>query len=117
MVLPRKSNIVPLGESDNVQAILTMICQIPSGKVATYGQIARLAGFPRNSRQVGSILRSLSSGSQLPWYRVINSKGEISSRGKPASEQQQRAKLESEGVEFNDRGRISLGQFGWEPQH
>jgi methylated-DNA-protein-cysteine methyltransferase-like protein len=95
---------------------MTMIRQIPRGKVATYGQIACLAGIPRNSRQVGAILRSLPTELDLPWFRVVNSKGEISFRGNPNSEQDQRAKLESEGVEFNDRDRISLKQFGWEPQ-
>lgn len=115
IVVQRKSKHVWLDKSENGNAILAMIGQIPMGKVATYGQIARLAGIPRNSRQVGSILRSLPSKTKIPWFRVVSSKGEISSRGNSNSEHYQRTKLETEGVEFNKRGRISLKQFGWEP--
>ena len=89
-----------------------MVAQIPSGKVATYGQIARLAGVPRNSRQVGSVLGSLPAGSKVPWFRVVNSKGEISSRGNLTSEQYQKQRLESEGIEFSQQGRV-IAQVVW----
>jgi len=98
---------------DNAASILTMIEQIPNGCVATYGQIAKLAGIPRNCRQVGSVLSSLPRGSGIPWHRVVNSKGEISQRGRGDSESIQRRKLVSEGVEFDERDRISLRRFGW----
>ena len=90
-----------------------IVRQIPKGKVATYGQIARLAGIPRNSRQVGSVLRSLNDA-KIPWYRVVNSKGEISQRGDGSSCNIQRQALEEEKIEFDGRGRISLARFGWE---
>lgn len=91
-----------------------MIEQIPHGRVATYGQIARLAGIPRNCRQVGSVLKTLPSRSEIPWHRVVNSLGEISQRGRGDMELIQRSRLESEGIEFNDRNRISLVQYGWD---
>jgi methylated-DNA-protein-cysteine methyltransferase-like protein len=101
--------------SDNVQKILTVIRQIPKGKVATYGQIARLAGIPRNARQVGSVLRKLKVGANVPWFRVVNSKGEISQRGSGGCTPIQRQALEEENVSFDDKSRISLKQFGWQP--
>ena len=100
---------------DNRHAILTVIGLIPRGKVATYGQIARLAGLPNHWRQVGSVLRDLPSGKDLPWFRVVNSRGEISGRGRPETERFQREQLEDEGVQFNKHGRIDLSKFAWQP--
>ena len=111
--MKRKSNSATIGESNNVQAILTMVAQIPRGRVATYGQIARLAGIPRNSRQVGTVLKTLSPNSGVPWFRVVNSKGEISQRGNADFESFQRETLEAEGVTFDGRRRICLKEFGW----
>ena len=91
-----------------------MLEQVPSGTVASYGQIAKLAGVPRNSRQVGTILRKLPSNSGLPWFRIVNSKGEISGRGKPDTESFQRETLEAEGIVFDENGRVDLKRFGWE---
>lgn len=102
--------------SDNGERILTIVRQIPRGCVASYGQIAKLAGIPRNSRQVGYVLKTLKEGSDVPWYRVVNSKGEISSRHSPDSMMFQRELLEAEGVEVDQkRGRVSLKDFGWDP--
>jgi len=100
---------------DNARRIIAMVSQIPSGKVATYGQIAKLAGIPKNSRQVGSVLRHAPAAKGIPWFRVVNSKGEISSRGNVDSEQDQRGVLEDEGIEFNDKGRIDLNRYQWKP--
>ena len=101
-------------ESDNVSRIITMVLQIPAGCVATYGQIAKLAGIPKNSRQVGSVLKNL-PGDDVPWFRVVNSKGEISQRGNASCVFNQRQALEEEGVEFDARGRVNLKQFQWRP--
>ncbi len=101
--------------SDNVQKILMVIRQIPKGKVATYGQIAKLAGIPRNARQVGAVLRKLKVGANVPWYRVVNSKGEISQRGNNGCTPIQRQALEEEKVGFDAKSRISLKEFGWQP--
>ena len=64
------------------QQIYQTVQQIPYGKVATYGQIARLAGFPGYARQVGYALHATPAGIEIPWHRVINAKGEISLRPK-----------------------------------
>jgi methylated-DNA-protein-cysteine methyltransferase-like protein len=95
--------------------IYTIVAMIPSGSVATYGQIAQLAGLGRQARQVGYALAALDVDSALPWHRVVNARGEISQRARAGAEQRQRSLLEQEGVRFDDRGRISLGEFGWRP--
>ena len=100
-------------DSPNVQAILAMIMQIPPGCVASYGQIAKLAGIPRNSRQVGAVLRALPRNSDVPWFRIVNSKGEIAARGRAESEAYQRLKLEAEGIEFDDKGRVPMNEYSW----
>ncbi|CAG8999524.1 MAG: DNA base-flipping protein [Candidatus Celerinatantimonas neptuna] len=89
-----------------------VISSIPEGKVATYGQVAAMAGFPRMARAVGRALKNLPEGSQLPWYRVINAKGELSFPLGSKAYQRQRELLESEGVEFIGY-RIPLAEFGW----
>ena len=101
--------------SDNEKAILTMLGQIPFGRVATYGQIAKLAGIPRNSRQVGAVLRMLPPNSGVPWFRVVNSKGQISHRECASdSGRTQREILEAEGIEFSGKDTISLKKFRWD---
>jgi TDG/mug DNA glycosylase family protein len=87
--------------------------RIPRGRVATYGQIARLAGIPRHARQVGYALAALLDGSDVPWHRVINAKGEVSPRAEPDWEEVQTKLLEREGVRFDGHGRVSLARFGW----
>jgi methylated-DNA-protein-cysteine methyltransferase-like protein len=90
--------------------------RIPKGRVATYGQIACLAGIPRQPRQVGYALAALRDDHPVPWHRVINSKGEISQRSGSGFEELQRILLESEGVVFDAKGRISLSRFRWRPK-
>ena len=85
---------------------------IPRGKVATYGQIADILGRPRGARTVGWALRSLQEGSDVPWHRVINARGEISLGGGEGAAIQ-RALLEEEGVAFDAQGRVDLGQYRW----
>ena len=107
----------------NYDKIYAVIARIPAGRVATYGQVAALAGLARHARQVGYALHALPDGSDLPWQRVINSKGEVSARaaggwlaeGEGYREGYQRHLLEEEGVVFNLHGRVDLGRFGWDP--
>jgi methylated-DNA-protein-cysteine methyltransferase related protein len=96
--------------------IYSVVKKIPRGKVATYGQVATLAGMPRHARQVGYALHTLAEDSGVPWQRVINAQGEISRRTWSENHLLQRILLEDEGVEFNAQGRVSLARFGWTPQ-
>lgn len=90
--------------------------QIPPGEVATYGQIALLAGSPRAARAVGNLMkRSLSEYVDLPWQRVINASGGISYKGDLARAELQFELLESEGVVFDRRRKCDLDEFRWEP--
>lgn len=93
--------------------IYELVRRIPKGQVATYGQIARLLGYPRHARQVGYALSSLDDDQSVPWHRVINSRGEISERSKPGYKEYQRILLEDEGITFDHHGRISLARFQW----
>ncbi|NAW91404.1 MULTISPECIES: MGMT family protein [unclassified Vibrio] len=93
--------------------IFAVIHQIPAGKVTTYGEIARLAGYPSYARHVGKALGNLPQNSRLPWFRVINSKGEISLKGEDLLRQRQ--KLIAEGVEVNEHGKIKLRSYQWRP--
>ena len=92
-----------------------MVRRIPRGRVATYGQVAVLAGLPGHARQVGYALHSLPQGTRLPWHRVINARGEVSRRRRPGDELSQRMRLEQEGVGFDLRGRVALARVGWRP--
>ena len=90
------------------------IRSIPRGKVATYAQVAALAGNHRGARQVARVLHSSSDKDRLPWQRVINSRGEISLKRGHGFEQQKHL-LINEGVCVNHLGRIDLDSFLWEP--
>ena len=97
-------------------AIYDVVVQIPRGRVATYGQIAELAGIARQPRRVGYALSALPKNSGVPWHRVINAKGEISVRSGGGPDPVQRRLLKQEGVIFDRAGRISLERFRWEPR-
>lgn len=100
-----------------------IVRQIPEGAVSTYGQIASMipapAGVPPEQyarlspRWVGSAMRHLPPGSDVPWHRVINSQGKISLPRGSASADVQRGRLEMEGVEFDEAGRVDFNRCGW----
>ncbi|RUP36686.1 MAG: MGMT family protein [Acinetobacter sp.] len=95
--------------------ILEVIALIPYGKVATYGQIAKLAGLPKHARLVGYVLKHLDKSSEIPWYRVINSQGKISvTRINQQGENVQQSLLEQEGI-YLLNGKVSLKKFVWQP--
>ena len=100
--------------------VYAWIRRIPPGRVATYGQIARLAGAPRRARHVGQALAGVPRELELPWHRVINAQGRISRRAPSPSravgspERRQRRLLEREGVRFRN-GIVDLAQYRWEP--
>jgi len=90
--------------------------RIPRGRVATYGQVAALAGLPGRARQAGYAMAALPDESDVPWHRVVNARGEVSRRsGGPAFEKIQRLLLEAEGIAFDAAGRIPLDRYGWRP--
>ncbi len=97
------------------EKIYFVVRRIPRGRVATYGQVAHLAGLPGRARQVGYAMYALPRGTRVPWQRVINAAGRISRRRVPGAELSQRMLLEREGVHFGPGGRISLARFGWAP--
>jgi alkylated DNA nucleotide flippase Atl1/3-methyladenine DNA glycosylase AlkD len=94
--------------------IYAVVRRIPHGRVATYGQVAVLAGLAGRARQVGYALHALPEGSPLPWHRVINARGEVSPRAEPGREGYQRFLLEEEDVELDLGGRVDLERFGWQ---
>jgi methylated-DNA-protein-cysteine methyltransferase-like protein len=94
--------------------IYRVVERIPYGKVATYGQIARLAGFGGQARLAGYALHNLPGDSNVPWYRVINRKGKISYRSAfDKQDNLQKKLLELEGIKFNEYEKINLKLYGW----
>ena len=102
--------------ADSYERIYAVVRRIPRGRVATYGQVAQLAGLAGHARQVGYALHALASGSALPWQRVINARGEVSRRSEPGMERLQQKLLEDEGVVFDERGRVDLARHRWRPR-
>ena len=92
--------------------IIALIQNIPKGKVLTYGKIAKLAGNPRAARQVAWTLNSSTEKYNLPWHRVINSKGRIALNSEEGRNQQKYL-LINEGVEFSDEYKIDLNKYLW----
>ena len=92
--------------------VIRIIQGIPAGKVMTYGQIAKGAGSPRSARQVVRILHSMSDKYNLPWHRVINSKGEIGIRDEEFFNTQKHL-LESEGIKFSTERALPLKEYLW----
>lgn len=90
------------------EQIYEQVCSIPRGRVTTYGTVGALVGCP--ARVVGYALHYLryTRHSDVPWQRVINARGMISTHGN-----EQRRLLEAEGVVFDEQGRVDLAHFGW----
>ena len=95
------------------QSVYLVVRLIPEGKVATYGQIARLVGMPRHARHVGHALAALDYDNDVPWHRVINSKGALSRPDFSREHNHQRVLLEEEGVEFSISGKVLLKKYQW----
>lgn len=96
------------------QRIHAVVSRIPRGRVATYGQVARIAGLPGQARLVGYALHALPADTSIPWQRVVNAQGALSTP--PGHDEVQRRLLEREGVRFDSRGRIALASFQWRPR-
>lgn len=99
-------------QAEPAERIWQVVALIPRGRVATYGQIAALAGMPRHARLVGRTLSNLPDGTRLPWHRVVNASLKISIRPGSGGHLRQRKRLEAEGVTFV--GERIPKQFRWE---
>ena len=99
--------------SGTYERIYAVVRRIPRGRVATYGQIAALAGLGGHARQVGYALSALPDGARVPWHRVINARGEVSARAEPGDDDFQQGRLEAEGVQFDANGRVALTRYRW----
>jgi methylated-DNA-protein-cysteine methyltransferase-like protein len=96
------------------ERVYRLVRKVPAGRVATYGQIATLLGSPRVARHVGFAMAAcLGARHPVPWHRIINAQGRISHRGDVLRAEEQRERLEAEGVVFDDRERIDLRRFRW----
>jgi methylated-DNA-protein-cysteine methyltransferase-like protein len=98
-------------DQSSTQLIYAAVRQVPKGKVASYGQIARIVGMGIGARQVGYAMAALRDGSDVPWQRIINSKGMISLPGVGGA--MQKKLLVEEGVEFDEKDRVDMKRFGW----
>ena len=99
--------------SESYRAIYRVVGRIPRGRVATYGQVAELAGLKGHARQVGYALHNLPEDSSVPWQRVVNAAGRVSPRAWSGSEVRQQILLEEEGVVFDSSGRLDLRKYRW----
>ncbi len=97
------------------ERIYAQVRRIPKGKVATYGQIARIVGRC-TARMVGYAMAALRGRTDVPWQRVINFQGGISPRACGDGSVRQRKLLEREGIRFNSRGRLDLKKYRWDFQ-
>ncbi len=98
-----------------IQNILAVVKRIPKGKVASYGQVAELAGYPNQARLVGWILKGLPLATAIPWQRVVNHRGYIPSRGRIGETLEQMRRLRGEGVRVTDLGEIPIIFYRWVP--
>jgi methylated-DNA-protein-cysteine methyltransferase-like protein len=109
--------MTPGAGSGSFGRIYRVVSRIPRGRVATYGQVARLAGLPGRARLVGYALAALDDRSPLPWHRVVNARGQVSKRsGGGPDETVQRLRLERERVAFGAEGSVPLNRFRWRPR-
>ncbi len=97
-----------------MQRILATVCEIPEGRVASYGQVAEIAGVPRGARQVGYALKHLPKGSDVPWHRVVTSSGKLAFERGSRSYRRQVQALKGENVTVIG-GRVSMPQYRWQP--
>lgn len=95
------------------QRVYEVVKQIPKGKVATYGQVARAIGAPRAARQVGWALHANPAFGEIPCHRVLFKDGSLSDGFAFGGREAQRALLESDGVEVSDDFKVDLNKFGW----
>lgn len=96
------------------ERVLDWVTRIPRGCLASYGQIALMAGFPRRARQVGMVLKGLTESTELPWHRVVNARGYVPSRGRWWGARVQIERLRGEGIEVDELGNLDLERYRWD---
>jgi len=110
----RSKGLAQVRPTTTYERIYAVVRRIPRGCVATYGQVARIAGLVNGARQVGYALHALPEHTAVPWHRVVDVRGAISLRG--GGDATQRILLEREGVRDGAGGRIDLAVHGWRPR-
>jgi len=94
------------------QSLYAVLVSLPTGKLCSYGQMAKRSGYPNYARHVGKTLSKLPKDSKLPWHRVLNSQGKISLSGDRFLKQKQL--LEAEGITLNENGKVvNFKQYLW----
>jgi methylated-DNA-protein-cysteine methyltransferase-like protein len=102
-------------QQESFERIWATIRRIPLGRVATYGQIAAEAGYPKRPRLTAQALAHVPPGMEIPWYRVINAQGRISIPEGSAGHREQKRRLKGEGVKFAGE-RVDLDRYRWQPR-
>lgn len=107
-------------QKENNQPLRTilyiLLSEIPQGHLATYGQLAKMAGYLGAARAVGRVLKQLPSDTQLPWHRVVAAGGRLSLPQNTAAGDEQRQRLRAEGI-IIDKDRVKLVSYQWQPEH
>lgn len=103
-----------MDSATRLKRIHATIRDIPPGSVASYGQVAELAGIPRGARQVVYALKHVPPGESLPWFRVLRSNGQIAFETGSAGFREQRDRLREEGITVR-KGRVDMARYRWQP--
>ena len=103
-----------MNSDERTRRIVSVIADIPQGSVASYGQVADIAGVPRGARQVGYVLRTLPEAKDLPWHRVITASGKIAFAKGSAQFREQSRRLAREDVKVKN-GKVDMKVFRWQP--
>lgn len=111
--MPNETSFTPEQISSLMARVFALVRACPAGRVTTYGQLAKVVGYPRGARMVGWIMHEAPQG--VPAHRVINSKGELT--GSPAFGPRGRMRqlLEADGVTFSPDERVDMKRYGWDP--
>ncbi|TQV88343.1 MGMT family protein [Aliikangiella coralliicola] len=104
-----------LPDAEVFEEFYKIVRQIPKGKVASYGQIAKMANYPEDARRVGHALAALED-SEVPWHRVVTASGKIAMPTRPHLRDRQRDLLLQEGVEFIDEYQVHMQRYDWQVQ-
>jgi methylated-DNA-protein-cysteine methyltransferase-like protein len=103
-----------MDRGERARRIIATVRDIPSGQVASYGQVAELSGIPRGARQVGRVLRELPAGEDLPWHRVLRASGHVAFPEGSRGYREQVRRLIGEDVPVC-RGRVNMAKWQWQP--